>query len=81
MSAAGQRPSIGRVLLYTPTAAQAQGDAGPWPAVVTRVWSADSVNLMVMPDMGIPFAMSAVDLVAELPEVAEPRTCFWPPRA
>jgi hypothetical protein len=74
-------PTVGRVVLYAPTIEQRAGGAGSgeyWPAVITRVWSAECVNLQVLTDGAPAFAVTSVMRVRAS---AEPRTWRWAPRA
>lgn len=73
--------SIRRTLRRDPREPEPDAPARLWPAIITRVWSDTSVNLTLLPDMGTPFGMARVDLLAEAAPVPEPRTAFWPPRA
>lgn len=55
--------AVGRIVLFHP----ANGDQLPTPnhadahpAIITRVWSDEMVNLMVFPDAGTPVARTSV---------------------
>jgi len=53
------RYRVGRVVAYTPTAAEATADGdGPWPAQIVRVNADDTVDLRVFPT--VPAAPAAV---------------------
>jgi hypothetical protein len=81
------KPSLGRILLVIGTPANGNG-ADIAPAVVTRVWSDEMVNVTVFPDCGAPVPATSVRIVAD-EEAARavndgapyPQTlAFWPPR-
>ena len=50
-------PCVGETVIVH-TAEQHNGSF-EHPAIVTRVWSDDTINVMVMPDDGTPFAMTS----------------------
>lgn len=72
-------PAIGKIVLYAPTAAEREGrgSADYYPAVITRVWSRDCVNLHVLADAGPAFAVTSIEYFMTPAE----RTWRWPPRA
>lgn len=74
-------PAIGRIVLYRPTAAEREGrgDGEWWPAVITRVWRADIVNLHVLADAGPAFHAVSVECDCHLAGL--PRSWRWPARA
>lgn len=74
-------PAIGRIVLYTPMQADrdGRGDGEVWPAVITRVWSPDVVNLQVLADAGPAFAVTSVHRDWNLQGL--PRSWRWPARA
>jgi hypothetical protein len=47
---------------------------GPYPAVVTRVWSDKCINLKVMPDCGLPY-----DLTSTVRKEVEEQYNWWEP--
>ena len=51
-----RRPEIGEAVLFTSNpddlVAKSNGNDGPIPAIVTRVWSDLCVNLKIIPDCG-----------------------------
>jgi hypothetical protein len=74
-----QAPSIGRTVLYRPTAEDRvnRGGAEFYPAVITRVWSPICVNLQVLADAGTPFFVTSVTFDPLSDQV---RTWRWPTR-
>ena len=77
-----QTPSVGRIVLYQPTAAE-QGNStydGGFPAVITRVWSDICVNLMVLRDADFPIYVTSVTAAAEPPYAPAERSWRWPGR-
>ena len=72
-------PSIGRIVLYQPTAEEREGRGGAdyYPAIIARVWSRHCVNLHVLADAGPAFPVTSVTL--NLAPVD--RSWRWPPRA
>ena len=75
---ADQKPSIGRIVHYTPDEPSASARKGqPWAAVITHVWSDFCVNLGVFSD-------GSFRLEELKPTSVEfgngPRTWTWPPR-
>jgi len=62
------KPTVGRIVhFYTDNKARHSNgvDAGPYPAIITRVWSEKSVNLKVLPDCGAPFDATSTELKQE----------------
>lgn len=74
-----QKPSLGRIVLtFLPP--EMNGGCEVAPAVVTRVWADDLVNLSVFPDADCgPIRRTSVRLVDEQPGESGP-ACWWPPR-
>lgn len=72
-------PTVGRVVLYRPTDDQRTlgGDGEYWPAVVTRVWSAECVNLHVLTDAAAAFPVTSV---MREREDGQARVWRWPAR-
>lgn len=66
-----QVPSVGRIIhLFRP------GRTEPDPAMITRVHSDDCVNLMVLPDQGMPYPMTSV----LWGDTGEGTRWVWPPQ-
>lgn len=72
------KPTVGRVVLYTPTDAEKTvGHTQPFAAIITRVWSDSMVNLFIIRDDGMASGKPSIRLVAD-GEVA-PGQCGWMP--
>lgn len=68
-----QKPSLGRIVLFGALDSNGQKEH---PAIITRVWSDECVNLTVLPDYGAPVCKSSVPL---LPEGTQSEYyCRWP---
>lgn len=67
-------PSVGRVVLFHGNAEQMGNGAAVVPALVTRVWSDNCVNLMVMRDASTPLAVTSVPYAE--PEEADDKATF-----
>lgn len=55
--------AVGRIVLFHPGAGvelPTSTSADAHPAIITRVWEDDMVNLMVFPDAGTPIAVTSV---------------------
>lgn len=72
-------PTVGRIVHFYTTDKDRQSngcDVGPYPAVITNVWSHTCVNLKVLPDCAEPFDSTSVCL--------DDTDCSswwtWPPR-
>lgn len=76
MSDTPQVPSIGRIVIFSDAASDPAKGTTRSAAVITHVWSATMVNLMVLPDMGTPVGKSSVQFGA--PDL--PYSWHWPPR-
>lgn len=79
-----QKPSVGRIVHYTPQEPAANGTKGqPYPAVITHVWSDTCVNLNVLNDGSFTLSRdecpTSVTLAADASNPT-PRTWHWPPR-
>lgn len=79
------KPSIGRIVIVTGTAAVSNG-ATEAPAMITRVWSDTMINVVVFPDSASPRALTSVSLhpdaetakgACTLPSM---NAAYWPPR-
>jgi hypothetical protein len=83
-----QKPSVGRIV-HVPAAAlqgcQMNG-ADVAPAVITRVWSDNMVNVRVLLDGNdTPWKTSIAlfqtpEACAEASDAGRPFGCYWPPR-
>lgn len=81
-------PTIGRIVHVLGIPAESNGSTVA-PAVVTRVWSNDLLNVTVFPDAAAPVPATSVrlfdnenDARAASTEREYPQTvAFWPPRA
>ena len=74
-----QPPSVGRVVHYytaNPSEQSNGAGEGPYPAIITRVWSPDCVNLKVLPDCGPVFDTTSVQTKLS----SSSRYWEWPPR-
>lgn len=79
-----QKPSVGRIVHYTPQEPAGNGTKGqPYPAVITHVWSDTCVNLNVLNDGSFTLSRdecpTSVNLATD-PDNPSPRTWSWPPR-
>lgn len=78
--AMSQKPSLGRIVLTFLTPEENNGSEVA-PALITRVWSDDMVNVTVFPDAEYgPVRRTSVRLVDSQPSESGP-ACWWPPRA
>lgn len=73
--AAIAKPSPGRIVLVTD--ADSNG-VSEHPAIVTRVWSPECVNLTVFPDYAPPYYMTSVQVSTD--GSSQPQRWRWPPR-
>ncbi len=64
-----QTPSIGRTVHFVNEV------GGHWPAIITRVWTDNTVNLQVLPDMAPAFTYSSALLD---PLAGRRRSWHWP---
>ena len=72
-------PSVGRIVHYYTSQTHQHFNAvgpGPYPAIITRVWSPTCVNLKVLPDCGAPFDATSISLKVE----GFTTYWEWPPR-
>jgi hypothetical protein len=76
-----QKPSLGRVVLTRVEPTMNNG-ADVAPAIITRVWSDDMVNLRVFCDAPtMPLSKTSVRLVDAEPAAGDlPHAAWWPPR-
>jgi hypothetical protein len=80
-------PTIGRIMHVIGVPATGNG-TDIAPAIVTRVWSEDTVNVTVFPDAAAPVPATSVRIVADEAtarginaEAEYPQTlAFWPAR-
>lgn len=77
-----QKPSVGRIVHYTPPNPTASGKVQPYPAVITHVWSDSCVNLSVHNDGSFPLDDLKPTSVTQAgdPSQPTPRSWSWPPR-
>jgi hypothetical protein len=84
----GQKPSLGRIVLV-PTDPSNNNGATAAPAIITRVWNDDTVNVRVFSDShaSAEALRTSATLVDELPGVfTDPQSGIqrnvwcWPPR-
>lgn len=75
------KPSLGRIVLTHVDPSQNNGSTTA-PAVITRVWSDEMVNLRVFCDaFTMPLSKTSVRLLDEEPSAGDARhTAWWPPR-
>lgn len=76
-----QRPSVGRIVHYTPPQQDGvhSGKGQAYPATITHVWGDACVNLSVHNDGSFP--LKAEELTPTSVSFGEgPRTWSWPPR-
>jgi hypothetical protein len=85
------KPSLGRIVLAYCDPAYNNG-LPTCPAVITRVWSEDLVNLRLIPDSDAPmYSRTSVKLMADEETAREyvaglsgfnvaPAVAYWPPR-
>lgn len=85
---AAMQPSIGRIVHVIGPDAESNG-AKVAPAVITRVWSEDLVNVTIFADGAAPVTRTSVKLYASEDEARgitlhdhrfPPNQAFWPPR-
>lgn len=72
------KPTIGRVVWYTPGATDPQSDQ-KMPALVSYVWSDTCVNLAVFDSNGKTFNSTSVHLKQEDSEMPTAPYCEWMP--
>lgn len=83
-----QKPSVGRIVIFPATALGGENNNGgeSAPAVITRVWSDNMVNVRVLLDGNDTPWKTSVNLFQTPEEYAEARDagrpfgCYWPPR-
>lgn len=74
------KPSIGRIVLV-PVSENLNNGAEVAPAVITRVWSDELVNVRVLHDGHDIDWRTSVKLVDEQPEdLTDQHVAWWPPR-
>jgi hypothetical protein len=84
-----QRPSLGRIVILRGLYAKGNG-AMECPAVITRVWNDDMINVTAFPDCKSPQPVTSVFLVADAAaadehagQTSRPQdasVAYWPPR-
>ena len=80
-----QTPTIGRIVILKGINSN---NSDEHPAVLTRVFSPDYVNMMVLPDGGKPFPQTSVKLFENREQAEQFQheqslptvVAFWPPR-
>lgn len=75
---APQKPSIGRIVIYR-TSTDAQQDCC-YPAIITRVWTDECVNLEVFGDESGPLGEPQGRFPTSVAYGTERRQWSWPPR-
>lgn len=72
-------PSVGRIVMFHSDAKQ--NGSNVHPAIITRVWTRDCVNLTIFPDAGLPYSVTSVSYGenGDGPCVFSQRW-FWPER-
>lgn len=74
-----QKPSVGRIVHYTPPSNESGGKGQPHAAVVTHVWGDSCVNLNVLQDGSFKLANLTPTSVS-FSDNGSPGTWNWPPR-
>lgn len=76
-----QKPSLGRIVLIKVDPAANNG-SDTAPAIITRVWNDDMVNVRIMLDtFTCPPSQTSVRLCdTEDDAVKAGHACYWPPR-
>jgi hypothetical protein len=75
-----QRPSVGRIVHFTPRGWEDTNTKGqPYAAVITHVWSDSVVNLNVFPDGSFPLGRSNLETSVSLGDPGQGGTWCWPP--
>ena len=81
---AGMKPSIGRIVLIPATAVGAPNNGGDVaPAIITRVWAHNMVNVRVLLDGNDTPWKTSVTLYESADAMVESGNtygCYWPPR-
>jgi len=72
-----QKPSLGRIVLFRAHHANGKSEH---PAIITRVWSNECVNLTVFPDTQLPISYTSVLQNESLTEGWQSCAWRWPPR-
>jgi hypothetical protein len=81
-----QKPSLGRIVIAAGIDPNTNNGATEAPAIITRVWSDDLVNIKVITDGETRAqAKTSVKLYGtpedyEASAATEPVGCYWPPR-
>ena len=71
----GQKPSVGRVVIFK---GEDSNGAEEHPAIITRVWNDDCVNLTVLFDAKTPESRTSVQIEGVAPQGAT--NWSWPAR-
>lgn len=72
------KPTVGRVVLYTPMDNGGESKGQPYPALITHVWSDTCVNLFVCNDGSFGFDTGNM-LPTSVTLGTGPRTWAWMP--
>lgn len=80
-ASAGQKPSVGRIVYYTPlnTGKERDRKGQPFPATITHVWGDDCVNLAVANDGSFNLREDERHPTSVMRGTG-PGTWSWPPR-
>lgn len=73
------QPSLGRTVIHrSQSLAMKFNGSADHPAIITRVWTGEYVNLKVLPDCGQPYDATSQCRIDPANESAQ--GWFWPPR-
>lgn len=77
-----QKPTIGRIVHYTPTPAPGvpANKGQPYAAVITHVWGDTVVNLEVIQDGSYPLPENSIRHPTSVPMGSGNGCWCWPPR-
>ena len=74
-------PTIGRIVLFKSKDVKELGNhAEEVPAIITRVWSENCVNLTVFRDFAEPLLQTSVTYAEDLDASGQHSAWRWPPR-
>jgi hypothetical protein len=83
MPEATQKPSVGRIVHFTPEVGATAGKSQPYPAVITHVHGDTCVNLAVFNDGSYPlqpFMQHPTSVALRTPQQVGGPCWEWPPR-